>query len=288
MKYAYYPGCSLDATGKEYNMSTKAVFKALGIELEEIKDWNCCGATAAYSVNNLLSIALPARNLAIAEKMGYEKVIAPCSECFNKLRKADHIIKEDAEMKDKVERSFEGTGLSYGGSVDVKHPLDVIVNELGLEKVKEMVQKSLSGMKIAPYYGCVVVKPPEITSFDSPEDPKTMDAIVEALGAEIVDFDGYKTKCCGGPILITKEDMALGMTSDILEKAKKEGADLVVTPCPLCHMMLDAKQATALEGSKIPVLYITQLMGLALGIDPKKLGLDKNLVPTDKVMEGVA
>jgi heterodisulfide reductase subunit B len=286
MKYAYYPGCSLEATGKEYNMSTEEVFEALGIELKELKDWNCCGATAASSVNNLLSIALPARNLAIAEKMGLD-VVAPCSECFNKLRKADHVIKEESGMRDKVERSFEGTGLSYGGSVDVKHPLDVIANEFGLDKLREMVQKSLSGMKVAPYYGCVVVKPPEVTSFDSPEDPKSMDLIIEALGAQSVDFDGFKTKCCGGPVLITKEEIALGLTSDILEKAKAEGADLVVTPCPLCHMMLDAKQATSLEGTKIPVLYFTQLIGLALGIDPKKLGLDKNLVSTEKVLEGV-
>jgi heterodisulfide reductase subunit B len=287
VRYAYYPGCSLEASGKEYDMSTRAVFKTLDVELEEITGWNCCGATAAYSISNLLAVALPARNLALAEGMGLD-IITPCSECYHRLRKAEYAIKNKPGMKEKVERAFEGTGLEFSGRITTRHPLDVIINEVGIDRVKARIKKGLKGLKVAPYYGCVIAKPPEVVAFESVENPTSMDMLIEAAGGVALPMAGFKTRCCGGPVLITREELALGLTSSILKEALEEGADCMVTPCPLCGVMLDAKQRAAGIDEGIPVLYFTQLLGLALGIKPKKLGLDKNFISTERVLEVVS
>ncbi len=289
MKFAYYPGCSLESTAKEYDMSTREVFKALDIELLELDDWNCCGSSAASSTDYLLSLALPARNLAISENENLD-LIVPCPECYLKQWKVCESIKADSETLEKVNKTLEGTGLTLKGSIDVKHPVDVLVNDFGLEKLKEKVVKPLEGLKVAPYYGCVMLKPPRARSFDSAENPTSLDRIITVLGGEVVPFNS-KTKCCGGPLMLTNREVMLNLTHNILKEAKDAGADCVITACPLCHMALDARQSDVEkaynEKIDMPVPYFTQLIGLALGIGPKKLGLNKTFVSTDKLLKSL-
>lgn len=287
MKFAYYPGCSLHATAKEYDLSVVAVCAKLGVELVELEDWNCCGATAAYSTSHLLSIALPARNLASAEKMGMD-IMAPCSACFHKLSKANISLKEKPELRDKINKIMESTGLKYRGTREVRHPADIIINEVGLDRIRENVERPLTGLKVAPYYGCLLVRPKRVARFDDPENPRSLDDLITAIGADPVKYY-YKAKCCGGPIMMTREDVALELTRDILRSAKESGARCIITACPLCQMLLDVKQRAIEEhfdvDINLPILYFTQLLGLALGIEPKVLGIDKNMISPAKLVE---
>ncbi len=287
MKIGYYPGCSLEATAKEYDMSTREILKELDVELEELDDWNCCGASAAYSTDYMLSLALPARNIAIAEKAGLD-VLAPCPECYVRLWKTNDAAKEDPKLLEKINKTFKGTDLEYKASVDIRHPVDIILNDVGLEKLKEKVKKPLTDLRVVPYYGCVLVRPPRKNSFDSAENPTSLDKIISTVGATPVDFP-MKTKCCGAPLILADEDVMIKLADALFSKAKELGADCMITACPLCHMGLDGKQ-TSIEKAydkkiDMPVLYFTQLIGLALGISHKKLGLDKNLVSTSKLVK---
>jgi len=290
MKYAYYPGCTLISSAIDYDMSSRAVCEALGIELVDIPDWNCCGASAAYSYNNIVSYALPARNLAIAEKMKLD-VVAPCSACSHNLLKVNKAVRDNPELMTKVNKVLKETGDTYKGTIKAKHLLDVMVNDYGIDQIAEKVTKKLEGLKIAPYYGCLVVKPPDIAQFENPEDPMSMDNIITALGAETVPFREYKTRCCGGPVLLTREDLALDLTNNILKTAKDRGADILLVNCPLCQMNVDAKQPLIEKQYHnkygLPVLYFTQLIGLALEINPKKLGLDKNIISTKQIIKAL-
>ncbi len=283
-KIAYYPGCPSATTAMEQDMSTKAVFEKLGIELEELEDWNCCGALEAG--NPKLVIALNARNLALAERKG-EDIVTPCSICYYNLARTDKALREDeklrAELKE-IDRSLE-----YNGTVKAKHVLDVLVNDIGLDELSGKMMKKVNP-KVAPYYGCYLGRPPE-TAFDDPDDPVLMDQLIELMEAENVPFSYMKTKCCGGPLMMTRADIAFEMARKILEGAKNAGADCIALACPLCGMMLDAKQPDIEAAFKIkidmPVIYITQLLGLALGIEPKKLGFNKNIIDTKKILEKV-
>jgi len=283
-KIAYYPGCPSATTAMEQDMSTKAVFEKLGIELEELEDWNCCGALEAG--NPKLVIALNARNLALAERKG-EDIVTPCSICYYNLARTDKALREDeklrAELKE-IDRSLE-----YNGTVKAKHVLDVLVNDIGLDELSGKMMKKVN-LKVAPYYGCYLGRPPE-TAFDDPDDPVLMDQLIELMEAENVPFSYMKTKCCGGPLMMTRADIAFEMARKILEGAKNAGADCIALACPLCGMMLDAKQPDIEAAFKIkidmPVIYITQLLGLALGIEPKKLGFNKNIIDTKKILEKV-
>ncbi|MEE8401084.1 MAG: CoB--CoM heterodisulfide reductase iron-sulfur subunit B family protein [Candidatus Hydrothermarchaeaceae archaeon] len=289
MKFAYYPGCSLESTAKEYDISTREVFRALDIELAELDDWNCCGSSVVSSSDYLLSLALPARNLAISEKENLDMVV-PCPECYLKQWKVSDSIKAEPEMLDKLNKTLDGTGLTLKGSVDVKHPVYVLVNDLGLEKLKEKVIKPLEGLKVIPYYGCVMIKPPRKNKLESAENPSSLDRIITTIGAEVMPFDS-KVKCCGGPLMLTNREVMLKLTYGLLKEAKDSGADCIITACPLCHMALDARQIEVgkayNEKIDMPILYFTQLVGLALGIGPKKLGLDKNLVYTEKLIKSL-
>ncbi len=289
MKLAYYPGCSLESTGKEYDMSTKEVFKALDIELSGLKDWNCCGSSAASSTDYLLSLALPARNLAISENENLD-VMAPCPECYLKLWKACESVKADPEVLDKVNKILEGTGLKLQGSIDVKHPVYVLVNDFGLEKLEEQVVKPLDELKVVPYYGCVMLKPPRGDRVDSAENPTGLDRIITTVGAAVVPFD-LKVSCCGGALMLTNREVMLKLTHELLKSAKNAGADCIITACPLCHMALDARQIEVEkeynEKIDMPILYFTQLIGLALGIAPNKLGLNKNFVSAEKLLKSL-
>lgn len=285
MEYAYYPGCSLHSTAKEYDESTRAVCRKLGIELVEIPDWNCCGATSAHAVNRELSLALPLRNLAKAEAMGLD-VMAPCAACFNRLKSADAAAKDHPDALKSV---AEKSGIDYQGKIGVLSLLNAL-DSIGAEEIKSHVKRELAGLKPACYYGCLLLRPADMIRFDDPEHPTSMDNIVAALGAEPVDWP-HKTECCGASFSISKSDIVVKLTHDILSAAKKAGANCIVTACPLCQGNLDMRQeqVEAAYGEKygMPVFYITQVMGMAFGIPSSELGLTRLMVSPDRVLVGV-
>jgi len=291
LSFVYFPGCSLHAAAIEYDMATKAVCKALGIDIAEMEDWNCCGATAAYAVDRFLSLALPARDLAIADKEKKD-ILAPCAACYHFLARANEMLREKPKLKEKTNKVLASVGLEYKGLIEVRHPLDVIINDYDLENIRKKVVKPLTGLKVAPYYGCLMLKPPKFCKFDNPENPQTLDKLAVAVGAEVVPWQEWKTRCCGGALQMIKEDAMMELTRRILVKAEEYGADCIVTACPFCHMNLDMMQPkiNAMFDLKlhVPVLYFSQLLGLALGLSPKELGLDKVKVSPKKIVEAIA
>jgi heterodisulfide reductase subunit B len=285
MKYLYFPGCSLKGTGKAYEESLLAVFRALGVELREIEDWNCCGATAYMSVDEAKSYALAGRNLAIAEREDLD-VIAPCSACYLGLNKAQKSLQEHPEILARVTKALAAAGLEYHGKVKVRHPLDVLVNDIGLEAIKAKIQRPMSGHKFAPYYGCQIVRP--FASFDDQYDPKTMDQLLAAAGAESVTFP-LKTRCCGGSLTGTVPEVGLRLAYIIIKEAKRRGAEAVVTVCPLCQFNLDGYQdqiARKYEAVDMPVVYFTQVLGVAMGLSGDELGLKRSIIPAAAVLAG--
>jgi heterodisulfide reductase subunit B len=289
LDFSYFPGCTLHSSSEEYDISTKAVSKVLGINLIEIEDWNCCGAMALTSVDKTLAHAFPARNLAIAEK-GELDLVTPCSACFYNFKKTGYILKEDNEARKGVNETLAKTGLKYLGKIETYHLLDVIVNKVGVEAIAQKVVNPLAGLNVVPYYGCLLVRPPEFVNFDDPERPTTMDDIISTIGANPVPFD-LKTACCGGPILLTQKPTALKLSAKILIKAKDLGADCIILACPMCHMSLDAMQRNIEAAFKVklnlPVLFFTQLLGLALGLKPNELALNRNVVNTKAVIKKI-
>jgi heterodisulfide reductase subunit B len=276
MKYAYYPGCSQESTAEEYNHSLQAVARRLeGIDLVEIEDWNCCGATPAATVNPALPHALAARNLAIAEEMGME-MVTPCAACYKNIRKASHVLNDDPDLLARINATLDGHQL--GVAPRVRHPLDVVVNTIGVDNVP--VERPLHGFKVASYYGCLITRPEG--GFDDPERPQSMDRLMEALGAEAVEWP-YKTKCCGGAIYMTTEAISMRLSADVLAHAKAAGANAVAVGCPFCQLLLDLYQdkLEAIKGTSfdMPIFFFSQLMGLAMGLDRKDLGLEKLVVP---------
>ena len=269
--YSYYPGCSLHATAAEYDVSTRLVCQKLGVELRELEDWVCCGASAAHSTDHLLSLALPAHTLKQAEEKGLPLAV-PCAMCYSRLRFALHEL-ENKETLDLVSRTI---GRELSTAVTVKHLLQVLADE----DIPLPIVKPLSGLKVACYYGCLLVRPPEVVGFDDAENPQTMDHLMERLGAEAIDW-GLKTNCCGAGVAFARLDVVLKLSHRILSLAQKSGADCVAVACPMCHANLDMyqKDMTVKLGWKteLPVLYFTQLMGLSLGFSPKELLLDKHI-----------
>jgi len=278
VKYAYFPGCSLHSTAKEYDLSTKEVANALGIELIEIPDWVCCGATPAHITMHLLSLALPVKNLLLAKKMDSYEVVTCCAACFNRLKIANKFMETDLEHREKVNAIL---GEQYKGEVNVRHFLDVLVNVFGLKNLSEMVTKKLTGLKVACYYGCLLVRPPEATKLDDLEEPHLMDDLMKTIGIEPIQWP-YKTECCGASFSLTKTDIVLKLSGEILQMAYDEGAEALVVACPLCQSNLDLRQGMINKkynkNFHIPIFYFTQLVGLALGIEPKKLGFQKHIV----------
>jgi heterodisulfide reductase subunit B len=285
MKYSYFPGCSLERNAAAYNISTLAIAKPLGIELLEIDDWNCCGATEYISLNLLASYALIARNLAQATKNnGIKQLVAPCSACYLNLKKCDSYMTESPALSEKINTALSAGGLSYkGGTLTVRHLLDVIVNDIGFDAVASKVSKPLKGLRIAPYYGCMIVRPKfgSDGSFDTSEYPVTLDKLMLALGAEVVDFP-LKAHCCGGHMTQISEGTGFELIRQLVKGATDYNADMIVTLCPMCQLNLDAFQGSMNNYFKtnfhMPVLYFTQLVGLALGIDAKSLGIGEELV----------
>jgi heterodisulfide reductase subunit B len=290
MKYTYYPGCSVSATANIYADSIEAVAPALDLELEELEDWNCCGATAYMSVKELMSFAISARNLALAERY-HRDLVTPCSACYTTLRKTNRYFAEYPELRSKIGAALDAGGLSYSGNVRVRHLLDVVYNDVGCEKIRALIKKKLTGLKVAPYYGCQIVRPD--TDFDDPDDPVTMNEIVEALGAENLDYR-MKTACCGASLMGTQEELAMRLCKNLLLDAELKGAHCIVTLCPLCQMNLDVYQSKVNAQFKmkfnIPILYFTQLIGVALDLPLNKLGLGRLAVkltkPIKEIFEG--
>ena len=285
MRYWYYPGCSLKSNGRPYEESLLAVFRELDVPVRELDDWNCCGATTYMSIDEVQAFTLAARNLALAERAsreepdGIPQLIAPCSACFLVLTKTQRYIEQHEDLARRVHAGLWAIGLEYHGEVRVRHPLDVLVNDIGLPRIAGTVKQRLRGLKVACYYGCQVVRP--FPTFDSAHNPTTMDRLVEALGAKPVQWP-LKTRCCGGTLIGTIRDVGLRLNQILLQDAARRGADVMITVCPLCQFNLECYQRemerTFHEPIRLPVLYLTQLMGKALGISDYKLGMRRLFV----------
>lgn len=285
MKYAYFPGCCDHTSAKEYDISTRAVCKNLGIELIDIPDWSCCGSTPGHSTSHLLGVALSARNLALVEEMGLD-CTASCAACYQRLALANMEMKNDMKLCEKINCI---TGKPYHGGVKVKSIVEVVA-ELGPEQITARVLKPLENLKIAVYYGCLMVRPKEI-QVDDPENPQIIDKLMRTVGGEVVDWS-YKTECCGGGLAISNEDIVLRLTNKILKEAVDAGVNCIVTACPLCHFNLDMRQKkiNKIFGTNyhLPVFYFTQLIGLATGLKPGELSLETHFVDTREVIKLIA
>ncbi|WP_291325744.1 CoB--CoM heterodisulfide reductase iron-sulfur subunit B family protein [Desulfovibrio sp. UCD-KL4C] len=286
LTYAYYPGCSGTGTSIEYDMSTRAICAELGITLTDIPDWSCCGSTPAHTVDHTLSSALSARNLALVEKMDLDTAITPCPSCLTNLKTATHRMEKDV-FREKVNNLLD---TPYQGGVATKSVLQILVEDMGVKALKDKTVKPLKGLKVAAYYGCIMNRPPEVMNFDDPEHPMAMDNILTALGATVLPFP-LKVECCGASFGIPRKDIVMNLSGKLLDAAKDIGADALATACPLCQMNLDLRQdqinSSGGTNYDIPVFYYTQLIGLALGLSEKKLGIDKLCVSPRKVINAI-
>ncbi len=280
-KYAYYPGCSLHSTGSEYDVSFRAVCDKLGIGIEEIKNWICCGTSPAHCTSKLLSLALPYENLCLAGEMGMTDVVAPCAACFARLKTAQYEAAEDPKVAGQISEALEKT---LPTSMNVLNPLEIFCNGHDISKA---VTRQLSELKVVCYYGCLLTRPSKVMQFDECEYPMAMDDILRSLGITTLDWS-YKTECCGGALAMTRTDVVLKLTRDILEEAKAVGANAIAVGCPLCHVNLDTRQeeVEAEHGVKygLPIFYFTQLMALAFGVPSDQLGLQKHFVSTEGLL----
>ncbi|MGI6412730.1 MAG: disulfide reductase [Syntrophomonadaceae bacterium] len=277
MKMAYFPGCSLEASAVEYGLSTRRTAEIMGVELVEIEDWNCCGATSGHSTNKLLSLALPARNLAIAEKSGLD-ILAPCAACYNRLSTTEHTVRNNDQMRQKIEKVIE---MECQGKTQIFSVLNLLTDQVGIGDIGKKVKSPLKGMKAACYYGCLLVRPQEHTGFDDTEDPKTMDQIVQALGAKTVEW-AFKTECCGASLATSRPEIGAKITYEIIRNARESGAECLVTACPLCMMNLDMRQGTVKQRYKLdydmPIYYVTELIAIACGDKPEDVGVHRHFV----------
>jgi heterodisulfide reductase subunit B len=283
-KVAYYPGCSLHSTGAAFDRSFRAVAGALDIDLRETPGWTCCGATPAHGVDAVKSVSMPLRNLAIAEQMGLDKVVAPCAACYNRFKSAARHYREDGELAERVDAD---SGQSYGGSVEVLNAADCL-QAVGSEAIAAQVKRPLKGLKVACYYGCLLTRPPADTNSAEPENPTEMERLVRVLGAEPVDW-GRKTDCCGGSLAVSHTALAKRMTAAVLSDARDHGADLVAVACPLCQVNLDERQPEMAGemGFTIPVLYVTQLMALAMDLPASAQALELSAVAPQPVLGAI-
>ena len=296
LNYSYYPGCSLHASGREYDISTRALFKVLNLGLKEGPDWFCCGATPAHNVDELLSLSLCAKNLSLAEEVEGDLAVA-CAACFSRLKTTQHHLKADDAKRRQVETAIDGPAPL---GKPVKHILEILARDLGLAKLEEQVKKPLSGLKVACYYGCLLTRPPEVPELDDCEDPSIMEDILRALGAEPVKWS-HRMECCGANFTLSRPGVVLQLSNAILNSASLADADCIMVACPLCHGNLDIRQQgiknkygaqdSTLKGNifgsellesagpdagraDMPIFYITQLAALAMGVPSDKLGFE--------------
>lgn len=281
--YTYYPGCSAEATAIPLGLSVPPVAQALDIDLAELEDWNCCGSTPFSSVDKLEAAAMAARNLALAEKAGLD-LVTPCSNCYVVLKSANTHLRELPRFREQVNEALAAANLKYGGGVKVRHLAEVLYTDITPEVIASKVTRPLKGLKVAAYYGCQLVRP---NGFDDPEYPHSLDELVTSLGAEAVPWE-MKAHCCGSSLVMSEPDVALELINKILKNAQSHGAQCLVTPCPLCQINLDAYQSQVNSKFKtsynLPVLFVTQLIGVALGIPAKELALSKNIVSPMRVL----
>lgn len=284
MKYLYYPGCSGHGTAWDFAASTVAVCQALGIEMPEIKDWICCGSTPAHQTDPLLARVLPAKNLVAAKD---HTVAVCCAACYSRLKTANYEIAHDPDARKEV---ADVLGTDYDGRTEVRHFLEILVRDIGIQKVADAVKRPLKGMRVACYYGCLLARPPEVTHFDDPENPTLMDRVLEAAGATIVDFP-HKTECCGAGYGITDVGVVTRLSERILSMAQAAGANCIATACPLCQMNLDMRQsdigAHHQKQYGLPVFFFTQLLGMALGLAPSELGLKALVVSPNQLLNNL-
>ncbi len=271
---AYYPGCSLHATSPEYNASTLAVARALEMNLIEPEGWQCCGSSVAHRADTEAALRLPILNLGLIEQSGFTEVTMPCAACFNRHKAAQYEIRNHQDRKAEVDSA---TGYQYQDTVHVSTLSEAIRNHVGAAQVSARVKKPLEGLKVVSYYGCLLTRPPQVTGAPNPENPTDLDEIMAALGAEVIDWS-YKTVCCGAAHSLTRPDIVLKLSGGIIDHARAAGADLIAVACPLCHTNLDARQFQMDLEAPMPVLFFTQLMAIALGLDKKSAALNKNLV----------
>lgn len=276
MRYAYYPGCTMRTTAVEFGLSTRAVCEALGIELVELEGWNCCGASSAHTLDHELFLRLPARNVSLAQGAGLD-VVTPCPACYQRVLVADLQLREDVAWRRKMEEMLSFT---YTGDGHPRHLLEVLSEPDVMDAVRGRVTRPLTGIRVVSYYGCVLVRPPEITGWDSPEHPMRMDRLVEAVGAEPVDWS-YKVDCCGASLALSRSDIVVTLSTRLAEAAREAGADAIACACGLCHINLDTRQDLA---EKVPVLYFTELLGLAFGLPGVETWLDRHTVDPRPVL----
>jgi len=285
-RYAYYPGCSLEGTGKEYDVSSRIACEDMAIEMQELEGWSCCGASSAHNTNYDLALALPARNLRLAVEQGYDAIIAPCAMCYARFRHTAHDLR-DEELRTHI-NSFLDRPLE--GEVQIHSLVDLFSEEEKLALLKEKVTRDLSGLKLVAYYGCLLVRPPEILEPDDAEYPTMLDQIIEAAGATLVDWP-LKTECCGGSLAVSRTDIVLELSRRLLADAVGRGANALVTACPMCHSNLDTRQSQINRrygtDFHLPILYFTQLVGLAMGRGVKELLLDRHLTSTLKLLADI-
>jgi len=273
-RVAYFPGCSLYGTSVEYHLSLKAVAEKVGLTVDEPEGWTCCGTTPAHSTDHYLSTLLPMKNLALMEETGHSSVTAPCPSCYLRMRVALYHVARDTELRERVEAQI---GYEPSGGLQVEHTLNTFTDRVGLEAIGREVTRPLGELKVVCYYGCVITRPPRVTEFEDYEYPTNMDKLVKQLGVEPMDWS-YKTRCCGASLGFTNLDIVLELGRKILINAKAVGAEAIVVACPLCHVNLDSRQRQMDGQFDLPILYFTQLMGLAFSLEPEELGLDKHFI----------
>ena len=286
MRVAYFPGCVAKGNCPELNQATKKIAPMLGIELVELTGAPCTGAGVLESQNPVLADTYNAKTLALAEELDLP-LMPICSTCIGCLRKSNKKLSDNEGYRAEVNAVLESGGHTYHGGVDVTHILYVIIKEVGIDNLRDMVKKPLTDLRIAPFYGCYILRPADIMGIDDPDNPTSMEKVIEALGAIPVDYSG-KTRCCGFPIGLENEEASFKMAGKHIGEAKDKSADCMVTPCPLCHMNLDLQQPGVSRVINrqldMPILHLPQMGGLALGISPKELGFNKHMIPTQNVL----
>jgi len=270
MSYSYYPGCSLHSTGLEYGLSTRAVFHHLGLELRELPGWNCCGASSAHTLDPTAALALPARTLALAQGKQAD-LVTPCAACFSRLKGVDYVLRNDLELRLKIERLV---GFTYTASVAIRPLLAVLYEDYGLDKIASQVRQPLRGLKVVTYYGCLLVRPAHIAQFDDPDDPHVMAELLGAVGADVAPWS-YATDCCGGSLSLSRSDVVQHLVQKLVDRAREAGAEAIVTACPLCQVNLEMRQTLS---PKMPAFYFTELLGLAFGLPEAKQWWRKHLI----------
>lgn len=288
MRYAYYPGCLAKSSAPELYVSTKKMSQRLGIELTELSAASCCGAGVQNEGNSFLNTVLNCRTFAMAEQLGLD-ILTICSTCQGVMCQVNKRLEEDPVLLSKTNEILDKIHLEYKGGIRIKHLLWALTEDYGLKRLEDRVVKPLTGLKIAPFYGCYILRPPEALQFDDPDNPMSLENVITTLGAEAVRFEG-ETKCCGFPLLFVQRKTALKMAAHYLVSAKQANVDFLVTPCPLCHSSLDTYQSKAEKQIHMKigllVVHLSQLIGLAIGVEPRRLGLSKHMVSMSMVLHG--